>query len=305
MTKDEMLGLLISDVEKWNAWRKETGNNKQILDLTGVDFPETLVLHDADLRCVDLSGCTAEGVMFMRCDFYRANLSKGRFFGTRFDQSLLFKVVAQDATFVGASFSRASLDNAQLQRSNFTGANLRQSDLSYVDATGANFSEASMLGTIVRDTKFHSAIIDYATLCQACLWTTAEGVAGILPQALDHLAQKVRRQIFPETDRLLRDCAVLAEEPVKQEPVAEKAEPLHTAQHPDDQPRVFERRGRISSFSHDSHGEMVNVAVPTRRMDGKYRDLSFDLPMSVFPTKDLAPGQPFELRIILDQKVEH
>lgn len=144
MTTPDLLALLLSDVQAFNAWRQANPDHE--LDLSG-----------ADLRGADLRG---------------ALLLSAKFDGARLDDAVLTGAALAGASFVGASFERADLRDTQFTFAELFdakllgtalgsrlsyGADLSDASLVAARASGANFKECQLSGVDVTDCDLRGA----------------------------------------------------------------------------------------------------------------------------------------------------
>jgi uncharacterized protein YjbI with pentapeptide repeats len=117
MANEEQLALLRSDVQKWNAWRRD--NPEEKIDLYKAD------LSEAVLRGADFSGANLRKANLREADLCKADLS--------------------GADLIGAYLREANLSPAWLNEANLRAANLSQANLSGADLSGAYLAGASLL----------------------------------------------------------------------------------------------------------------------------------------------------------------
>jgi uncharacterized protein YjbI with pentapeptide repeats len=118
-----------------------------------------LILRDADLRFVDLTGSS----------FVGAGINRASFFG-----STLLDVDFSEARITDVNFDRFSLAGTRWVRSNldtvsFTSANLEQVDLSHSRLTSSNFTGANLQGANLAGARIDSSQFVTADLRQATL----------------------------------------------------------------------------------------------------------------------------------------
>lgn len=126
----EHLALLMSGVDRWNAWRKQ---NPYII------APD---LEDSDLRGLDLR----------LVDFSKTNLCA----------VALSDANLEGASLVGANLSGTRLTNAVLRSVNFDNASFNGTDCS-----SADFSDSNLTGVFLRNVNCENANLEWTYLAQA------------------------------------------------------------------------------------------------------------------------------------------
>jgi len=127
------------------------------VDLSGADLSE-LDLHNADLRCfnlsgvkllhtrldganlhsVNLEGADLSGASLIETDMRQARLSRARLVVTDLSNAKLDGVVATDVNFAGAVLVNTTLSHSHLTRANLEGARVTDTDLSFARLAYAN-----------------------------------------------------------------------------------------------------------------------------------------------------------------------
>lgn len=171
MKKTEYYSLLISDIEKYNAWRKKNptqkiyfrGANFRGANLKGADF------EGANLEVSKLIGANLEGANLVGSNLRRAKLSKANLKDTKLLRAKLQWANLENAILVQANLEGANLNGAKLQgcilknanlkgasllNVNLSGASLEGANLEGVNFEGANLEGANLQGTILEATKF-------------------------------------------------------------------------------------------------------------------------------------------------------
>lgn len=129
MNKGEMIELLKTDLDAWNAWRKE--NPQAEVDLTQADLGDA-ELCGADLRDADLYGANLGKANLRKANLRRANLGNADLCG---------------ANLIQANLSRAYLSAADLSEADLSGADLREADLLSAILFSANLTMADLRKT--------------------------------------------------------------------------------------------------------------------------------------------------------------
>ncbi len=199
MANQEHVEILKQGLEKWNTWRKEhpeikpdlSGINFNIegdivlaycdfgdIDFTEVDFDLLnqcgmslddyvssfsgceLSLLDIDLRDVDLSGSSMEGLRVLNIDLRGANMNGAILSNTFFWKTDLTGATLTRADLCGAILCKTYLNEAIIDR----GANLGATLIQDSELNHADFSGSRLEGACFRQVKLISA-----TFCEADL----------------------------------------------------------------------------------------------------------------------------------------
>merc|ERR1712079_1001213 len=100
-------------------------------------------------KLLDLRECKMTGDSAADKDIAGALMDRGDCSNTDFQNAIMSKVVAENATFAGASFKNAVVDRATFDGSNLKGALFKNTILTGstfegADLTGADFTDASI-----------------------------------------------------------------------------------------------------------------------------------------------------------------
>ena len=117
-TKEEIIALMEENPEKFNDWKKESGEE---IDLSETDF-SNMTLKDLDLSEVDLNSSS-----FSDC-------------------------VLSAKNFTGADLSSVEFTRAKFVECDFTDSYMAGADCSYAEITYSNFSGTDMAGCILSET---------------------------------------------------------------------------------------------------------------------------------------------------------
>ena len=123
-TKEEIIELLKTDVQAFNAYRQEL-------------FDEGI--YDLDLSRVDLSSASLN-----RANLYNADLSNANLSSTSLNRANLYNVDLWNADLFNANLENANLRNADLRNANLRNADLRNANLRNVDLRNVDLSCAKL-----------------------------------------------------------------------------------------------------------------------------------------------------------------
>jgi uncharacterized protein YjbI with pentapeptide repeats len=129
MANESLVGLLKSDVQKWNDYRSIAGEVE-----------------------IDLSGANLSGADLSRADLSRADLNHANLSGANLNRANL-----NHAKLIGANLTDANLSGADLRDANLRSANLSGADLSHAILGGADLSYADLRGADLRDANLSGA----------------------------------------------------------------------------------------------------------------------------------------------------
>lgn len=140
------VGLLKTDVQAWNAWRRDNpdagkhlfGASLSGADLRGADLVGA-TLRGADLRGADLRGASLR----------RANLREADLSGADLRGALLYRANLNRATLEGADLREAELERVFLNRADLSGADLRGADMRLSVLVSTNVDGAHLTGARV------------------------------------------------------------------------------------------------------------------------------------------------------------
>ncbi len=121
---EDLLEILLSGTENWNAWREMNPN-------------AAIVLSKANLSKANLSKANLS-----EADLYEANLSEANLYEANLSGANLYKVNLYKANLSGANLSEANLYEADLYETNLYEANLIEANLYKANLSGADLSSA-------------------------------------------------------------------------------------------------------------------------------------------------------------------
>ena len=166
MTKTEMINLVKSDVERWNAFVKEEKEKdcNWYANLIGADLRDANLigadLSGADLRDANLIGADLRDANLIGADLSGANLS-----GADLRGASLRRADLRDASLIGADLRGADLRGASLRRADLRGANLGGANLRGADLRGASLIDANLYGVNLSDANANELTAGYHLVC--------------------------------------------------------------------------------------------------------------------------------------------
>jgi uncharacterized protein YjbI with pentapeptide repeats len=138
MADTELIQILKTGVEHWNAWRSEQRNSK-------------IDLRCANLSRGDLRGANFKGVDLAESSFDGTNLRYASFVGANLTGASFYNSQIIGANFRDAKLTGANLHNAYASYAIFSGADLSNANLLHIDLRDANLIDANLLGTDLRN----------------------------------------------------------------------------------------------------------------------------------------------------------
>lgn len=202
MTKAEMVNLLKSNTVAWNHWRKQENNHRERLDLSGCNLVR-FSFQGADLRRVNLQGCTADFADFTLADLFDAQLGSGSFVGAHFKESAMYQIQTQGADFSSAIMCRANIEYADISCTCFDRANLSGAHLVGSNARGSSFEQTNLSGAFCEDLDLAGAQIGPRTLVVATNWHRIKGNLPLKTAVLEYIAGELQREMTPITQSLI------------------------------------------------------------------------------------------------------
>jgi uncharacterized protein YjbI with pentapeptide repeats len=191
MSKAELVAVLRSSAENWNAWR--VGHYGEVIDLSGTDLQGAQLsganFIGTNLRDANIEGAKLVGALFDQvdlsnanlcgCDFWQASLrhatlegallDRARFFEADLHGAILRRASMERSTLVNANLEFVDLSDALLTGADFTGANLHDANLARVQAAESDFTMASLYKANLEDANLTDAWLGGANLNRANL----------------------------------------------------------------------------------------------------------------------------------------
>jgi uncharacterized protein YjbI with pentapeptide repeats len=159
------------------------GAHLEGLDVATVQFPEEMVIEEADL-----SDATLDGATMWKAKLSRAVLTKVSARHANLGQARLDGAVLLEARLDGMSATSASLRRVDARNASFKGARLQSAHFDGADLRGARFEGANLT-----DTYFLTALLDkgaLASIVRTDTWRRAHFDDSVVRQ-LTELAQSV------------------------------------------------------------------------------------------------------------------
>ena len=155
MSDASQLQMLLTDPERWNAWR--WANPLVRPDLTKCNLSNQRFPSEMNFREVDLSRSNLSNAFLARADFYKADLSYANLTKVDAVGADFHNCTATEAKFDGAWLLAAQFLSAKLERASFCASRMTEADLSGANLRGADLSNASMQSATLMDANLSSA----------------------------------------------------------------------------------------------------------------------------------------------------
>ena len=124
ITKEEMILLLMTDVNRWNQWREE--NSFESLELPNLEL-NAARLNGVNLSNIDLAGTDFRFASLNGAILKLANLSQSQFGYAQLEAAHFGDSYLADAIFTGTNLENADFSGAMLENTVFSDVDLSQS----------------------------------------------------------------------------------------------------------------------------------------------------------------------------------